>query len=147
MGDLGIADAETLALIVAEVEFAQIALQVFLGDVMIGPTDAPLEDGEVVFDSVGVPKAAANVFLDAVVGTEVSGMGAAFLNVYSDPRPNSDCKANSSKYDVTQYMPRGNFSYGSTRDQPRPLPERPHLEVQPTKSGQKPTSADSHKET
>ncbi len=33
------------------------------------------------------------------------------------------------------------FRCGSTRDQPRPLPDRPHLEVQPTKSGRKRKSA------
>ena len=33
------------------------------------------------------------------------------------------------------------FRCGSTRDQPHPLPVRPYLGVQPTKSGRKPTSA------
>lgn len=45
-GALGIIDAQPRALVVAEVEFAEIALQVLLGNVMVCPGDAALEDAE-----------------------------------------------------------------------------------------------------
>ena len=50
-------------MVVAEVELADVPLQMRLGNVMVRADNASLEDREIVFDRVGV-RAAANVFLD-----------------------------------------------------------------------------------
>src|SRR5690606_37848021 len=72
---LVVSDAEGDALVVAEIEFRQIALQVLLADVVIGAVDAALEDREIALDRVGVGLAA-NVFLDPVVdGVEARELG------------------------------------------------------------------------
>jgi hypothetical protein len=60
------------ASVVAEVEFADVALQMLGADVVINAEDASLQDREVRLDRVGVPEAAANVLFDRVVDRAVS---------------------------------------------------------------------------
>src|SRR5579862_875223 len=71
-GALGIVDAKRNALVVAEIEFAEIPLQVFRRDVMIGADHAALENAEIAFNGVGVPKMAAHVFLNRMVDGAVA---------------------------------------------------------------------------
>src|SRR3954451_14876738 len=58
---LGILDAKGRALVVAEVELAEVALQVLRADVVIGADQAALQDREVRLDRVRVPEVAAHV--------------------------------------------------------------------------------------
>ena len=53
--------------VVAEVEFADVAIQVLRADVVIDAEDAALERREIALDGVGVPEPAAHVFLDRVI--------------------------------------------------------------------------------
>ncbi len=66
-GALIIGNAQPLAFIVPEIEFAEIAFQVLLADVLVHPGNPALEDREVVFDGVGVPEPAAHIFVDRMV--------------------------------------------------------------------------------
>jgi hypothetical protein len=63
---LRILNTERDPFVVAEVEFAQIPLQVLLADVVVRARDPALEDREVAFDGVRV-SLTANVFLGTVV--------------------------------------------------------------------------------
>jgi hypothetical protein len=51
----------------AEVELAEVALEVLGADVCVGADQAALEDREVALDRVGVPEATAHVLFDGVV--------------------------------------------------------------------------------
>ena len=70
-----------IAVIVAKIEFAKIALEVLLADVLVHAVDAALQDAEIVLDRVGVPEATADVFLDRVIDRAVADELAAYLNV------------------------------------------------------------------
>src|SRR5579863_1932811 len=65
-GALFVVNAKRRTLIVAEIKFSKIALQVLLADVVIGADDAALEDGEISFNAIGM-SVAANVFISAVI--------------------------------------------------------------------------------
>jgi hypothetical protein len=49
--------------VVAEIEFGGVAVQVGFADVEIAPIDAALEDRKIVLDRVRAPEVGANVFL------------------------------------------------------------------------------------
>lgn len=59
-------DAQRHALVVSEIEFREVALQVLRRNVMIRSDDAALEDAEIAFDSVRV-RVAANVLTKGVI--------------------------------------------------------------------------------
>src|SRR4051812_43939597 len=65
-GPVNIAVAQADSVIVAEIKFRKIAVQVLLFAVLINAARAALEDGERPFDGVGV-NVAANVFFDAML--------------------------------------------------------------------------------
>ena len=58
-----ISEAKRGAVVVSEIEFAEVTLQVSLRDMVIDAIDTALEDREVPLDGVGV-RVAANVFVD-----------------------------------------------------------------------------------
>src|SRR4030081_3483471 len=60
---LGIGYAKAGTMVVAEIELADVPLQVRLGNVVIGAHDAALQDREVIFDRVRMVELAANIFL------------------------------------------------------------------------------------
>jgi hypothetical protein len=64
---LVIVHAERHTLVVAEIELAEIALQVLLRHVVINTSDAALQDREIVLNRVRMPKAAANAKVFATV--------------------------------------------------------------------------------
>ena len=66
-GDSGALEIGDVAGVVAEIEFAQVAFQVFGRNPLIVAVDAALEDREVVFHRVRVPEFASDIFLDRVV--------------------------------------------------------------------------------
>ena len=59
-----IVNAKAGTLVIAEIEFGQIPLQVGGGHMEIRSGDTALEDREVIFDGVGMPETAAHVFFD-----------------------------------------------------------------------------------
>ena len=67
--------------VVAEVELADVALEVLRADVLVDASDAALEDAVIVLDGVGVPEAAAHVFLDRVIDRAMACVLAAGLLV------------------------------------------------------------------
>lgn len=69
-------------LVVAEVELAEIPLQVLCRNMVIGADHATFEDREIAFDRVSVPEIAPNIFLNRVVDRAVPG------KVISDRRIN-----------------------------------------------------------
>jgi hypothetical protein len=71
-GALAILNPKRRALVVSEIEFGQIALQVLLADVVIRPRNAALKDREVAFDRIGVG-IAPDVFADTVVDRLMAG--------------------------------------------------------------------------
>jgi hypothetical protein len=72
IGALYIVDAERDPVAVAEIEFGEIAVKVFLADVLIDAVDSALQDREVIFGGIG-RDIAANVFLLRVVHGAVTG--------------------------------------------------------------------------
>jgi hypothetical protein len=54
-GALGVVSAECCALVMSEIELAEVALQVSSADVVIGASDSSLQDREVRLDGVRVP--------------------------------------------------------------------------------------------
>ncbi len=67
-------------LIVAEIEFGQISLQMSLADVVICPIDRALHDGKVALNAIGV-NVAANVIASALIdGTVQRKLAADFLS-------------------------------------------------------------------
>src|SRR6185437_6670437 len=64
-GAFRVGHAKSRALVVAEIEFAEIPLQMLGADVVVSPDDAALQNRKVAFDCVGV-RLAANVLADAV---------------------------------------------------------------------------------
>ena len=74
------APAHFTPLIVAEIEFGQISLQMSLADVVIRPIDRALHDGKVALNGVGV-NVAANVIASTLVdGTVQRKLAADFLS-------------------------------------------------------------------
>src|SRR5271163_654784 len=69
---LGIVDAQPFAVVVAVVEFVEIAMQVMLAHVLIRAVEPTLEDREEAFGGVGVD-IAAHVFLLTVLDVVVAG--------------------------------------------------------------------------
>src|SRR5205823_1657868 len=67
VGASNILHAEAAPVVVSEVEFSGVAVQVRVADVEIAAIDAALEYPEVVFDGVGMPEERADVFLGGVV--------------------------------------------------------------------------------
>ncbi len=65
-GSFGIRNIKLCPLIVPEVEFSKVALQMMLRHMVIGASDATLEGREVRLDTIGV-RVTANIFLNAVV--------------------------------------------------------------------------------
>jgi len=67
-------DAERRTFVVAEIKLGEVAVQMRLGNVMVGADDPALKDREVVLDGVHVCEACeAHVFLGAVVDATMSG--------------------------------------------------------------------------
>lgn len=65
-GTLLIIDAKRDSLVVAEVAFSEIPLQVLLANVMVDTVDTAFQDREIAFDGIGV-NVAAHILTDAVV--------------------------------------------------------------------------------
>jgi len=65
IGTLLVAEAERHAIVVAEIEFAKVSLQMLLAHVMVDTIDPALEDREVALDRIGVG-IATDVFADGV---------------------------------------------------------------------------------
>ena len=63
VGTLDVVDSERDSLIVAEVEFGEVTVQMFLAHVLINTVDAALEDREVPLRSIGVSIASDVFFL------------------------------------------------------------------------------------
>lgn len=80
LGTLHIVNAERGAVVVAEVELADVADQVLLAALVIGADQSALEDREVAFDGVGVCRAA-SVFAGVVAHGLMGGELAADLDV------------------------------------------------------------------
>jgi hypothetical protein len=53
-----ILDAKARAVVIAEVKFREIAVQMLFADMMIGPNHAALENGKIVFGAVDVDETA-----------------------------------------------------------------------------------------
>lgn len=68
----GIVYAECDPVVVPEVEFGEVAVQMFLADVLIDAVDAAFQDGEETFRGIGMG-VAANVFISRVVDGAVAG--------------------------------------------------------------------------
>ena len=66
-----IVDAEPNSVVVPEIELGRVAMQVRLADVEVAAVDPALEDREVVFGGVGVPKRTPHVFLRGVINGTV----------------------------------------------------------------------------
>ena len=76
-GERGAFQVGHVAAVVAEIEFAQVSLQMFGAHPLIIAGDPTLEDREVALDGVGVPEAAAHIFLDRVSDGPVAAILAA----------------------------------------------------------------------
>jgi hypothetical protein len=70
---IGAGRVRDAASVVAEIELADVALQVLGADVVIHAEDAALQDREVALDGVGMPEAAAHVFIDRMVDRAMPG--------------------------------------------------------------------------
>ena len=66
-----IVNAEPNSVVVPEIELGRVAMQVRLADVEVAAVDPALEDREVVFGGVGVPKRTTHVFLRGVINGTV----------------------------------------------------------------------------
>ena len=67
-----IVNAELRAVVVTEIEFGGVPMQVRLGNMEVAAKHAALEDAEIVFDGVRVPEVGADIFLGAVVDRAVT---------------------------------------------------------------------------
>ena len=70
-GDGGALEIGDVAGVVSEIELAEVTFQVFGRNPLVVAGDPALEDREIIFDGVGVPKSAAHVFFNAVVDGSV----------------------------------------------------------------------------
>src|SRR5712671_1360641 len=67
-----IINSESDPVVVAEIEFRSVAMQVLFADVEVAAEDAALEDRkEVILDGVGVPEHGAHILFGAVVDSAV----------------------------------------------------------------------------
>ena len=76
-----IADAKSLAFVVTEIVFGQIALQMLLAYMVVHACNAALHDREVAVDGASVPEPAAHVFLNGMINGAVAGKFVADLGV------------------------------------------------------------------
>jgi hypothetical protein len=72
VGTLNVVDSERDSLIVSEVEFGEVTVQMFLADMLINAVDAALEDREVPLGSIGVSIASDVFFLSVDDGLMAS---------------------------------------------------------------------------
>lgn len=77
LGPLNVVNAECDTIAIAEIEFGEITVKVFLADVLINAVDATLQDREVIFGSIG-RGVAANVFVLRMVHGAVTNRSPAF---------------------------------------------------------------------
>src|SRR5262249_3913439 len=62
----------SLAMVIHEIAFGSVAVQVRLRNVEIAAKNRSLEDREIIFDRIGVPEISANIFLDRVIDPAMS---------------------------------------------------------------------------
>jgi len=68
-------------MIVAEIEFRAVAVQMRFGNVVIGSDDPALQDREIIFDRVRMPESGADILFRRVVDGAVTGELAANLGI------------------------------------------------------------------
>ena len=71
-GGIGTLGVGQMAVVVAEIELANVALQVLLADVVIDADDAALQDGEVILDRVCVIERLADILFYRMIDRPVA---------------------------------------------------------------------------